>query len=100
MNLRQRLDERARARGGLILDSDYLEEEKLARIARTERVIRMIKGYAKLKICGSERAAVANILADLRHYCQVQSLPFSEINKESLLLYEDERDLERELSCC
>lgn len=88
------------ARAGLISEADYLEVEKLARIARTKRVVRTVKAYAKLKICRSDHAAIANILADLRHYCEAQSLSFSEINKEGWLLYEEEKDIEIELNCC
>lgn len=98
MNFRRRLSANVReARAGLISEADYLELEKLARIARTKRVARTVKAYAKLKICRSDNAAIANILADLRHHCEAQSLEFSEIDKEGRLLYEDEKDIEREL---
>lgn len=101
MNLSRRLSASAlEARAGLISEADYLEIEKLARIARTKRVARTVKVYAKLKICRSDHAAIANILADLRHYCEAQSLCFSELDKEGQLLYEEEKDIERELSCC
>lgn len=82
------------ARAGVMFDSDDIENEKLARIQRTERIIRTVRTYARLKICGSEYAAITNILADLRHYCYSKNLSFRKLEKEAHALYQEEVDFE------
>lgn len=82
------------ARAGLISESDYVQVERKERLRRTKRIRRVVGAYSKLRICGSKQAAIANILADLRHYCDESGLVFEEIDDQGTTLYWEERDLE------
>jgi len=82
------------ARAGLIAESDYVQVEKEQRLRRTKRIRRVVRAYSRLRICGSKQAALANILADLRHHCDESGLFFEEIDDQGEALYWDERDLE------
>lgn len=78
------------ARAGLIPESDWIVEEVRARIKRTARVSRVITSHAKRLTRGSDVAAISEILADLRHYCDIKGLPFEELNTIACENYLDE----------
>lgn len=64
------------ARAGLIPASDDIEDELDARTARIGRTVRT---YAK-ETNGRDDLAIANILEDIRHYCDSKTLSFDELD--------------------
>ena len=64
------------ARAGLIPASDDIEDELDARTARIRRTVRT---YAK-GTNGRDDLAIANILEDIRHYCDSKTLSFDELD--------------------
>jgi len=85
------------ARAGVIPESDHIADEISARIRRTERVIRTVNSYTKLKPCGSRERGVAAILADLRHYCDENGMGFPDVDREGDELYREEKSVEESL---
>jgi hypothetical protein len=79
------------ARAGLIPECDDVEDEIRARMKRTARVVRILKGHARLPTCGSEDQAVTDLIADLRHYCHCQGLSFHKLDRAGYALYLEEK---------
>lgn len=68
------------ARAGLIPESDHLAYERRLVLDKISRVVKAY-GRASARSSGpSHDAAVADILADLRHYCDSESLAFDELD--------------------
>jgi len=65
-----------KARAGLIPASEDIEDELNARTALIGRTVR---AYAKLN-GGRDDLAIADILDDLRHYCDSNALSFGELD--------------------
>ncbi|HXM99334.1 MAG TPA: hypothetical protein VN982_12745 [Candidatus Dormibacteraeota bacterium] len=78
------------ARAGLIPESDFIVEEVRVREARTSRIGRVIKAHARVLAQGSEALAIADILADLRHYCDGKGLSFDELDATACENYQEE----------
>lgn len=65
------------ARAGLIPASDDIEDELHS---RTVRIGRTVRTYAKGTNGGRDDLAIANILEDIRHYCDSKTLSFNELD--------------------
>ena len=74
------------ARAGLIPASDYIEDEANACIAQIARTVRV---YAKLTD-GRDDLAIADLLHDLRYYCDSKALTFDELDKAAYEQYMDD----------
>jgi hypothetical protein len=61
----------------LIPASDGIEDELDARTARLGRTVRT---YAKGTNGGRDDLAIANLLEDIRHYCDSRTLSFDELD--------------------
>ena len=79
------------ARGGLISASDDVINEILVRTNRTARIIRNVKPCLGSVKRVSDDLAIANILADLRHYCDCTGLVFGKLQKDANALYLEEK---------
>jgi hypothetical protein len=77
------------ARAGLISASDDILNERRVRTIRTARIIRTVKPYLGSVKRVSDELAIANILADLRHYCDCAGLAFGRLQKAAQALYLD-----------
>lgn len=75
------------ARAGLIPESDNIANEVRIRTNRTAQIVRTARAYLGSMKRVSEKHAIADILADLRHYCDCKSLPFRKLDKAAHALY-------------
>lgn len=79
------------ARAGLIPASDDVLAEIHARLHRTAQTVRTVNVRAKRVGFGSDRGAIAAMLADLRHYCENIGMEFRELDRVANEIYEEER---------
>jgi hypothetical protein len=79
---------------GLIPASDNIENERHARTKLTLRIIATVKPYLGSAKRVSDDLAIANILANLRHYCDLKGMAFGKIQKAARQFYFEERAFE------
>lgn len=91
-----RLNLTIRARCGLISASDDVVNERGVRTKRTARIIRIVKPFLGSVNRVPDDLAIANILADLRHYCDCRGLAFGKLQKTAHALYLEEKAYEAE----
>jgi hypothetical protein len=80
--------------GGLISASDNIMNERRVRTNLTARMIRTVKPFLGSLTRVSDDLAIANILADLRHYCECKRLAFAKLQKAAYALYLEEKAYE------
>lgn len=92
-NLKRRISPQvAEARAGLIPSSDDIIDEIRARLNRTALTAKTVRQYRL--ITHSEPAAIAEVLADIRHYCVGQGLSFQKLLAFATRVYREEKSAE------
>ena len=82
--------------GRLIPASDNIMNERRLRTELTRRIIRTVKPHLGSVALVSDDLAIANILSDLRHYCEFKGLAFGRIQKAAFAMYSEEKAYEAE----
>jgi hypothetical protein len=74
------------ARSGLVFASDHVRNELSA---STSRIAPTVETYSKSR--SDHRAAITDMLIDLRHYCDAKGLSFDEFDASACERYWDEK---------
>jgi len=92
--LQRRSDSVMAARAGIIFESDDINDEKRSRIDAKARVFQAVEDYAESVTYGSERQAIIDILAEIRHYCDWRGFEFTKLDNAAREFYLEEGDFE------
>lgn len=87
----RRIESVREARAGLIPASDDMADERRAQLNCAVRIIAAVKPCLGSLRLVSDRHAITNILADLRHYCDSKELAFSKLDAAAHTLYLQEK---------
>jgi hypothetical protein len=79
---------------GLISAYDDLMSERQARMKIMTSIISIIKPSLGPLNCVSDDLAIANILSDLKHYCDCNGLAFGKLQKVASAIYLEEKSYE------
>lgn len=91
---RYRVQHVREARAGLITEFDDIADEIRVRTNRMARVIRTVKRSLGSVAKVSEEEAITDILADLRHYCDVSGMSFRKLHTAARARYVDDKTYE------